>query len=80
MRALLRDKLNNWSFHAKKAWICGLFRVKTTLNQRFLRDKLNKWSFHAEKAWIYGLFCVKTTLNQRFLSYKARRQIRQQDR
>mgnify|MGYP007044616877 CR=1 FL=1 len=33
---IYRDKLNNWSFHAKKAWIYGLFRVKTTLNQRFL--------------------------------------------
>ena len=32
----LRDELDNWSFHAKKAWIYGLFRVKTTLNQRFL--------------------------------------------
>ena len=32
----LRNKLNNWSFHAKKSWIYGLFRVKTTLNQRFL--------------------------------------------
>ena len=34
----LRDKLNKWSFHAKKAWIYGLFCVKTTLNQRFLRN------------------------------------------
>ena len=30
------DKLNNWSFRVKKAWIYGLFRVKTTLAQRFL--------------------------------------------
>ena len=30
-----RDKLNNWSFHAKKAWIYGIF-TRTTLNQRFL--------------------------------------------
>ena len=33
------DKLNNWSFRVKKAWIYGLFRVKTTINQRFLGRK-----------------------------------------
>ena len=33
----LRDKLNKWSFHAKKAWIYGLFSAKTTLNQCFLK-------------------------------------------
>ena len=29
------DKLNNWSFRVKKAWIYGIFHAKTTLDQRF---------------------------------------------
>ena len=40
--AFPQDKLNNWSFRAKKAWIYGLFRAKTTLNQRFLRIPMFK--------------------------------------
>ena len=40
-----RDKLNNWSFHAKKGLNLWLFSRENNL-----RNKLNKWSFHAKKA------------------------------
>ena len=37
---ILKDTLNKSGFRRKKAWICGLFSAKTTLNQCFLRDCL----------------------------------------
>ena len=32
---IYRDKLNNWSFHAKKAWIYGLFSRENNLKSAF---------------------------------------------